>query len=151
MASLARSLIAAAWIVAFPGVSPEAAPRTLPVPTVTIYPGDVISSAQLSERRFALQGGSVFDTREAVVGKVARRTLLPGKPIALNAVREPHAVNLGGTAIAIFQAGGLTITSKVQPLKAGAVGEVIEARNIDSGKIITGTVQADGSIRVGAP
>lgn len=150
----ARSIIAAAaWIAAF-ALSPlDAAPRTLPVPAVTIYPGDVISSDRLSERRFASTqaAASVFETREAVVGKVARRTLLPGKPIAINAVRDPHAVSLGGTILAVYQVGALTITSRVQPLRAGSVGELIEARNIDSGKIITGTVQADGSMRVSAP
>lgn len=126
---------------------------TLPVPAVTIYPGDVITQGQLTERRFAARQApaAILDSEAAIVGKVARRTLLPGKPIAANALRDPHAVNLGGTILAVYRSGGLTITSRVQPLRAGSVGEVIEARNPDSGKVITGTVQADGSIRIGSP
>jgi flagella basal body P-ring formation protein FlgA len=34
-------------------------------------------------------------------------------------------------------------------LQAGALGAMIQVRNIDSGKVIVGLVQADGSVRVG--
>lgn len=124
----------------------------LVLPNVTIYPGDIIADGQVIERDFP--EGSVAkyplaNDRSMVVGKVARRTLLPGKPIPLTGVRDPDVITRGGTIIAMFKAGGLTITSTVTPLRAGQVGDVIEARNNDSGQIIRGVVQADGTLRVG--
>jgi len=127
--------------------------RILPVPAVTIYPGDLIGEEQIIERAFPLAAAgkvSVIEERPLLVGKIARRTLLPGKPIPLNGVREPDVITRGGSVIAVYQAGTLTITSLVSPLKAGAAGDVIEARNIDSGQIIRGTIQPDGTIRVGS-
>jgi flagella basal body P-ring formation protein FlgA len=123
------------------------------VPTVTIYPGDVIGDEQIIERAFApgtLGKFAIAQDRTMLVGKVARRTLLPGKPIPLNGVKDPDVVSRGGSVLAIYKSGGLTISSVVQPLRAGGVGDIIEARNMDSGKIIRGAIQADGTLRVGA-
>ena len=39
--------------------------------------------------------------------------------------------------------------AQVEALQTGSVGSFIRARNIDSGLIITGRVQPDGSILVG--
>jgi flagellar basal body P-ring formation protein FlgA len=124
----------------------------LAVPNVTLYPGDVIGEAQIVERAFAAGTTGklpVAEQRSAVVGKVARRTLLPGKPIPLHGLKDPDAVTRGTTVIAMFKAGGLTITSAVTPLRSGQVGDTIEARNTDSGQIIRGVIQADGTLRVG--
>lgn len=125
----------------------------LAVPNVTIYPGDVITDSQIDERVFASGTTGklpVAEERVLVVGKVARRTLLPGKPIPLYGLKDPDVISRGGSVIAMFKSGGLTITSTVTPLRSGQVGDVIEARNIDSGQIIRGVVQADGTLRVGA-
>jgi flagella basal body P-ring formation protein FlgA len=35
-------------------------------------------------------------------------------------------------------------------LQPGAAGDLVKVRNVDSGKIFSGTVMADGTIRVGA-
>jgi len=35
-------------------------------------------------------------------------------------------------------------------LQPGAAGDFVRVRNIDSGKVFSGTVMADGTIRVGA-
>ena len=129
-----------------------AADTIVAVPTVTLYPGDVIGDQQIVERPFganALGKFPIIAERELLVGKVARRTLLPGKPIPLNGVKDPDVIVRGGTILAVYRAGGLTITSVVAPLRAGGVGDIIEARNVDSGQIIRGQVQADGTLRVG--
>ena len=58
-----------------------AAELELPVPRLTIYPGDVIGDEQLVERAFiahTVARSTVHEAREALIGKVARRTLLPG-------------------------------------------------------------------------
>lgn len=146
-----RALVILAAFVLW--ASPVLADAMIAVPSITIYPGDVISDGQLVERSFSLNSLGKFpviEQRGQLVGKVARRTLLPGRPIPVNGVKDPNVVSRGGTIIAIYRAGGLTITSIVAPLAAGVAGDVIEARNVDSGRIIHGVIQADGTLRVGA-
>ena len=128
--------------------------RVLPVPRVTIYPGDVITDDMLSDRPFfgsEYEGPGFAGTREVLVGRVARQTLLPHLPVAATAVREPHAVVQGRPAVVIFQSGTLIISATAMPLQAGVVGEVISLRNTDSGTTIRGVVQSDGTVRVGLP
>jgi flagella basal body P-ring formation protein FlgA len=123
----------------------------LPVPRTTIYPGETIDGDSLADILFVARTvarGTVFESRDAIAGKVARRTLLPGKPVPINAVREPYAVNQGKPTQLVFKSEGLTITGVAIALQNGSVGDVISARNIDSGITVKGTVQADGTLRV---
>jgi flagella basal body P-ring formation protein FlgA len=123
----------------------------LPVPRTTIYPGETIDGDSLADMLFVARTvarGTVFESRDAIAGKVARRTLLPGKPVPINAVRDPYAVNQGKPAQLVFKSEGLTITGVGIALQNGSVGDVISARNIDSGITVKGTVQADGTLRV---
>jgi flagella basal body P-ring formation protein FlgA len=151
MRSLAVGAMLTVLLLAAAVISSAAAELELPVPRAAIYPGDVISDELLSGRLFVahtVNRSSVFETREAVAGKVARRTLLPGQPIPVNAVRDPYVVTQGKSSLVVFRTDGLTITTYATPLQSGGTGDVISVRNIDSGSVIKGTVQADGTIRV---
>jgi len=143
---------AVAW--ALFAVPAPAAELRLPVPRVTIYPGDAIGDEQLAERAFiahTVAHGTVYDRRQAVIGKVARRTLLPGQPIPIAGTRDPFVVAQGNLALVVFEASGLTITTNAVALQNGGVGDTVTLRNVDSGTIIKGTVASDGTIRLSAP
>lgn len=126
---------------------------TVSMPRVTIYPGDVILDDWLVEGDIewdATTSRSVFaQTRSEVAGKVARRTLLPGAPIPLNAITTPRTVANGAKVRVVFTAGGLVITAYATALQSGGVGDIVSVRNLDSGVTVSGVVQPDGSIRVG--
>lgn len=125
----------------------------LPVPLVTLYPGDIVSDAQLVDRMFRVNSRASLvsiDSRQAVVGKAVRRTLLPGQPIPSNAVDDPKLVRRGVPAQVVFRENDLVITGIVEPMASASVNEMVKARNPDSGLIVVGVVQADGTIRVGA-
>lgn len=147
---LAGALVAALVLMSV-GRSAWAAGE-MPVPKVTIYPGDIITQDLLTVRRFSasrLAKRPAYDRHEAIVGKVARRTLLPNQPIPINAIREPDAVKQGNRARVVFKTEGLLITGEAIALQSGSIGDVISLRNPDSGTTIRGTVLADGSVSVG--
>jgi flagella basal body P-ring formation protein FlgA len=126
----------------------------LPVPRMTVYPGTAITQDMLAVRTFR---GKDFDAAgyaaapEDVIGKVARKTLLPNVPISTAGVRDPFTVVQGQPAVVVFRSGALMISSVAVPLQNGSSGEVISLRNTDSGTTIRGIVQADGTVRVGQP
>jgi len=126
----------------------------LPVAALTIYPGQPISEDMLTEQAFT-DGTSaaypVVATVDELVGKVARRTLLPGKLIARTAIGEPELVSRGTIVRAVLSTGSLQMRTSVVALQGGGLGSVIQVRNVDSGKVITGVVQQDGTVRVGTP
>ena len=132
----------------------RAAELELPVPRMMIYPGDVIGDDQLIERAFiahTVARSTIHEAREALIGKVARRTLLPGQPIPINGVRDPYVVTQGKNALVVLEAGGLTITTNAMALQNGGIGDTVSLRNVDSGTIIKGTVAPDGTVRLAAP
>ena len=85
---------------------------------------------------------------EAVIGKIARRTLLPGQPIATIAVDNPRIVTIGAQLKIIFSEPGMQIVAYGIAQQAGGIGDVIRVRNQDSGLFVSGRAQADGSIHV---
>jgi len=141
------------WLMSCGSPLLAAEPFILPVPAVTLYPGDVIKDNALVDRDFSADFPSrnlaAIDSRAAIVGKVARHTLLPGLPISPSAISDPRAVANGAKVRLLYKDGGLAITAYGTALQAGSVGEMISVRNLGSGLTVSGTVQADGSVRVG--
>ncbi|WP_454848190.1 flagellar basal body P-ring formation chaperone FlgA [Rhizobium binxianense] len=122
------------------------------VPTTIIYPGDPISGAQLQEVEVTNPNlaGDYAKSIDQVQGMVSKRTLLPGRTISLSGLREPYTVTRGSTVRLILTIGQMTISAAGTPLEDGATGQVVKARNADSGVIVSGTVLADGTIHVRA-
>jgi flagella basal body P-ring formation protein FlgA len=81
-------------------------------------------------------------------GKVARRTLLPGRMIPTGSVRDAWIVEPGKPVRVVYMQGGLEIALSAIALQAGAAGDVVRLRNADSGSIFAGTVMEDGTVRV---
>jgi flagella basal body P-ring formation protein FlgA len=142
-------------VAAFASAAPQGATaeeRILPVPSVTIYPGDTINESMLKDRTFPENyrfRTAVIESPRVLAGKMARRTLLPGEPIPMNAVDDPKLVTRGVQTQIMFEEGGLSIMGIGIPLQSGTLGETIQVKNVDSGRIITGRVQPDGRIRIG--
>ena len=105
------------------GATPDLAP---PTPRVVIYPGDIIQNDMLSDlpAETARGVGPFAETRSAVIGKMARRTLLPGGAIPLAALDVPRLVVNGGEVKLVYIDGGLTISAVGMALQDGAAGRL---------------------------
>lgn len=135
------------------GALPAAAQEVVLIPNRVIYPGETIELGALKE--VVLKVGrtrpdAVAASAVELEGKVAKRTLLPGRYVAASALREAYLVEQGASVQVLFVAGPLTISATAVTLQPGSAGDLVKVRNIDSGKVFSGTVMADGSIRVGA-
>jgi flagella basal body P-ring formation protein FlgA len=132
---------------------PASAQETVVVANRVIYPGEIVTMAALDEvplrRQLPNPSAVVFDAME-IEGKVARRTLLPGRLIAVNSVREAYLVEPGTPVRVEFVGDGMVISISGVPLEAGAAGDVVRIRNVDSGALLNGVVMADGTVRVSA-
>ncbi|MEO8652365.1 MAG: flagellar basal body P-ring formation chaperone FlgA [Hyphomicrobiaceae bacterium] len=141
------ALVPAAATAAGPGAT------AMPVPTVTILQGDVLAEELVGEERFVADEKALrnyFTSRQAVVGKVARRVLPKGHAIPINALREPHLFKEGERVVLVFKTGGLSIEASGVALQPGVLGSQVNVRNADTGVVIRGLVQSNGSVKVGA-
>jgi flagella basal body P-ring formation protein FlgA len=149
----AALLLAGAPALAEDGLKEIVAGEVVFIPNRVIYPGETIALGALKEVTLipGKQKPNAVATRvEELDGRIAKRTLLPGHYIPVNAIREAWVVEQGAPVQVIFAAGPLTISASAVTLQPGSAGDLVKVRNTDSGKIFSGTVMADGTIRVGA-
>ena len=125
--------------------------KRLPVPAVAIRVGEVIRDDMITERAFApsLLGVAMFiEARQVLVGRLTRRALLPGQPIPSNAVEDPWTVARGTMVKVVVEDSGLSIVTYGSAMQSGGAGALIPVRNTDTGVIIRGIVQPDGTVKV---
>ena len=134
-------------------VSPAVADEVAVVANRVVYPGQVIEPAMLEVVplvRGNRKLGPIFQKPEPLHGKVARRTILPGRLIAPGSVRDAYLVQNGASVTVVLIDKNLMINATAVALEAGAAGDTVKLRNTESGRTFTGVVMADGSVRVGA-
>ena len=151
MTRSARSGLAA--VAALLAAAMPALAQEVLIPNRVIYPGETVELSAL--RQITLKPGKIVPDAVAILaeeldGKIARRTLLPGRYIPQSALREAWLVEQGAAVQVTFVAGALTISATAVTLQPGSAGDLVKVRNLDSGKVFSGTVMADGSIRIGA-
>lgn len=134
------------------GASLAVAQEKVPAPTVVIYPGDIIRESMLVDidlRDLVRASGHIVESRAELIGKAAKRTLLPGAAIASTWVESPRAIANGAQVRVIFREDGLTILSSASAMQAGAIGDTIRLRSGDGGLTISGVILPDGTVQVG--
>jgi flagella basal body P-ring formation protein FlgA len=125
--------------------------RSLPVPTATIYPGQVIDADDLTTRRFQTTPQSlsgVATEEDQIVGKETRRRLIAGRPISLALLTKPVAIRRGAPGVAFYREDGFSISTPVIALEDGSSGDIIQARATATGAVIQVEVQANGELAV---
>jgi flagellar basal body P-ring formation protein FlgA len=125
--------------------------RTVFVPRAVIYPGDRLVDANLIERQLLVSPDNppVFGEREQdLLGKVARRTLLPGELIPEMAVHAEDLVKQGRTYKLTYNSKFVSIVGVGVPMQSGSAGEIINVRNPETGIIIKARIEPDQSLAV---
>ncbi len=149
-ARIAHILLFAAGLLA--GALPAVAGEAVLVPNRVIYPGETVAAEALKEVTLAegkTAPGDAIIALADLEGKVAKRTLLPGRYVKANALRQAYLVEKGVPVEMVFVSGVLSITASAVTLEPGAAGDLVKLRNLDSGKIVSGIVMADGTVRIG--
>ncbi len=121
-------------------------------PKVVVYPGDSIQDGFLVETPSSSQVlgyRSAGEGRALLIGKRARKTLIPGQAIALADVENPRSIVNGTTVQIIYRGAGFAIVASGMALQNGSTGDLVRVRNADSGVTVSGVAQPDGTIVIG--
>lgn len=143
------AVAAAAFLLA---LAPAFAQEIAVVTRRVVHPGETIGTEMLREVK--LKAGrqvpeGMVTSIATIQGKVARRTLLPGRYVPMASIRDVYLVEQGAPVEVIFQHGTLTITAQAVSLEPGSEGDLIKVRNLDSGAVFVGQIMPDGTIKVG--
>ena len=123
----------------------------IPVPAVTLYPGDIVTDARLASRRYRRDW---VDTQpfarapDQIAGLSARRMLAKGRPIPLDALGPADLVSEGDMVTVRFASGGLEIAARLMALDSGTAGSAVRLRNPETGRVVTGRITGAGVAEV---
>ena len=128
------------------------AQEPVPVPNVVIYPMDRITPDMVGIASLLppVPASSYYMTKQEIVGKVARQTLLPNRPIPIVALMTPRLFPQGARVRIVFNESGINASAVGLALEPGSEGDRVRVRNADSNLVIVGRVVADGSVVVGS-
>jgi len=83
-----------------------------------------------------------------VIGMVASRNIGAGKIITPRLIQAPTVVKRGENVTLLAKTPHLTVRMKGKAMEDGAKGELIKVRNISSNRVIEGTVEKTGIVKV---
>jgi len=112
--------------------------------------GHVLSGADLTtvERDSAhLPPGAVSDA-QALVGQVLRYSVAAGQPLVQSMLTGPQLVHYGQPVSLVAQGMGVRLVALGQALADGRVGQSVLVRNLQSGRVVSGVVDAQGQVVV---
>lgn len=121
---------------------------SVPMPNRRIEAGETIDAGDLAMTPIAVRmvGTDVVRDLEAVTGAEARRTLQPGRPVQTNDIGAPTLIEKNQLVTLSYRKGVLAITARGRALDEGGVGDIIRVMNIDSNKVVSGRITADGAV-----
>jgi len=93
-------------------------------------------------------GTDALETPEPVVGLAARQALPAGRIVRQADFIKPDLVKRDEPVTLVFEAPGLTLTSRGKAMDTGAEGDVVNVLNLQSKRTIQGHVSGPGRITV---
>lgn len=117
------------------------------VPTRAIRAQTVIAASDVALEEAASPGA--LAELEAAIGREARVTLYPGRPIRPDQIGVPAVVERNQIVRMVFTEGSLNITVDGRALDRAGPGELVRVMNLGSRQVVTGFVRGSGIIEVG--
>jgi flagellar basal body P-ring formation protein FlgA len=110
--------------------------------------GEIITAGDLTllEVRADRLAVDTVSNEEGLIGKQAKRSLLPLAPVREADLTSPIAVSRGSLVTMIYQNASLTLTAQGKALEDGSMGEVIRISNSKSERVIEGVVSGPNRI-----
>jgi flagellar basal body P-ring formation protein FlgA len=124
----------------------------VPLLTRNINKGSQISQEDVELAYFPkdqIEEDSITEV-SSIIGKTATKTLVKGKMVTEDEIRNPTLVAKNSTVSAIYRTDSIEVKALAVALDDGGEGDIIRLKNFDSGKMFKAVVQADGNVLIGA-
>lgn len=126
---------------------------SVPVLTNRKARNDVIERADiewLEMRKRRIRRETILDA-DMLIGKAARNTIRPGRPITRRAVRRPVLVAKGSLVTINLNSPFMSLSAQGRALRDGGRGDVVRVVNTRSNKIIAAIVVGPNIVSIGLP
>lgn len=122
----------------------------IPVAARTVEKGSIIHDGDIETMliKASMAKGDIALSRPTIVGQVARRNILSGKPFKVSDLDSPISVTRGDKVLLIYKTGILELSAQGRALQDGRIGERVNVINTASNKSLQGTVISSGQIMI---
>lgn len=123
--------------------------RQMLVATAVLPRGTVLNQTHvaLADADTSMTGSPAFEAVADVLYSELVRDLRPGQPVRVQDVRPTVLVKRGQQVLlTVGQSQGFQITARVEALQDGRMGEKVQLKNSESGKILTGVVKGPNAV-----
>ena len=120
------------------------------VATSFIEKGEEIEPTDVENRLMYIDPskmGKILSFSE-VVGKVATRRIEAGRIIVAGMVKRPILVRRGELVRFLLKEGCMEIEGMAKAMRSGSLGDIVELKNLSSGRIFSGEVIGRGRVMV---
>jgi flagella basal body P-ring formation protein FlgA len=119
--------------------------------TRSVQPGDVLTIADLAvaERSAATLPFDYMSAPEQAIGFAVRRSQAAGAVLVPAALESPEVVKRGALVTVIASEGPITVKSEGVAIDSARLNERVKVRSA-SGRVIEGTAEGPGQVRVGS-
>ena len=125
-------------------------PRKVLVATGVLPRGTVLNETHvvLADADTSSMGSPAFEAVADVMHSELVRDLRPGQPVRVQDVRPTVLVKRGQMVLlSVGQAQGFQITARVEALQDGRMGDKVQLKNNESGKVLTGVVKGPNAVQ----
>ncbi|MBO42969.1 MAG: flagella basal body P-ring formation protein FlgA [Rhodospirillaceae bacterium] len=124
----------------------------IPIVTRRVRKGDIIEKddVQTISIRVDKLGRNVLMSKEELIGKSPKRTLIEHRPIRTSDVREPVLVRRSSLVTMVYQTRFMRISARGKAKQSGSLGDTVRVLNSGSKKVVEGTVTGPSEITVTA-
>lgn len=126
--------------------------REVAVLTRRVLQGEIIKAGDVETipaRADQMRRDTIVEASE-LIGMSPKRTLRPGRPVALSEVQAPVLVPNRGLVTILYQRPQMSLTAKGRAMQDGAEGEVIRVANVQSNMVIEAVVVGPHTVAVTA-
>jgi len=112
--------------------------------------GDIVRGADIAiERRPKRQAArDLIKSADLAVGRAARQALRAGQALRGEDLMRPEIVQRDAAVTLVYRVPGIVLTVRGKANESGSEGDLVTATNLQTKRVVQGTIAADGSIVV---
>ncbi len=123
---------------------------TLPVLKQKLTRGEIIDEKYIAYESFPENRvrGEIIREKKDIIGKAVSGSISAYRPIRDHELSAPMLINRNQLVEMRFNTGTMFISTTGMSLEEGAIGDIIQVRNVNSKHVVRGIINKDGSLEV---
>ena len=125
----------------------------LPALNQRMRSGDVIQSSDITTTYYPedrIRDDMVMKPEE-LIGKAPARFISARRPVRMTELKAPDIIKKGAIVTSTYNTAFMRISTSVEALEGGAMGDMIRVRNVDSGVVVSAKITSATMVDVPAP